>query len=311
MIRRHRVALGFAAVAVAVTALATPHASSAPATPTFTTPVELTGATGGEPGIATDKAGNVYVVGPQGIPSVGNGTPGIGYWVSHDNGDSFSNGTFLGSFLGGGDSDVAVGPDDNKVWISDLEAIAGEICTSTDKGASFTGIGPIPDPTGCTTINTGQAGPSNDRQWLTVDKGGVAYFSYHEFVSAYPMMFRTDNGGADLFSHVCGPLVTDPTIALNVPTDITGGTLVSRPVLDSKGNIYVIFTSTTQPQNVDALSNGKPSGTFSQVYLAKSTDHCATFTDATVFDGSTIGTRPTAAHSSRVSRRRSCNSGFV
>src|SRR5437867_3378058 len=143
-----RVALVFVVLPVLVIIAWTAPRAGAAATPQFTTPVALTGAAGGEPGIATDKAGNVYVVGPQGIPSGLNGTPGIGYWVSHDNGDTFTNGTFLGSFLGGGDSDVFVGPDDGKVWLADLEAIAGEICTSTDKGESFTGIGPIPDPSG-------------------------------------------------------------------------------------------------------------------------------------------------------------------
>ena len=79
----------------------------------------------GEPGIDNDKAGNVYVVGPQGIPSVVNGTSGVGFWVSHDNADTFTNAAFLGSFLGGGDSDVAVAPDDAAVWLADLEAITG------------------------------------------------------------------------------------------------------------------------------------------------------------------------------------------
>ncbi|MEY2402597.1 MAG: hypothetical protein QOD38_148 [Acidimicrobiaceae bacterium] len=279
-----------ALLSVALTGGTSSPGAAAAGTPQFTTPIALTGATGGEPGIDNDKAGNVYVVGPQGIPAGVGGNPGVAFWVSHDNADSFTNAAFLGSFLGGGDSDVAVGPDDAAVWLADLEAIAGEICISHDKAATFNGIGPIPDPNHCTNVNTGQAGPSNDRQWLTVDKGGRAYFTYHEFVTAYPMMFRTDNGGGDLFANVCGPLVTDPTVLQNVPTDITGGTLVSRPVLDSQGNIYVMFTSTTQPQNADAIANGHVSGTFSQIYLAKSTDHCATFTDITVFDGSVLGT---------------------
>jgi hypothetical protein len=282
--------LSLALPVVALTSATSPPTAGAAGTPQFTTPIALSGAAGGEPGIDNDKAGNVYVVGPQGIPAGVNGTPGVGFWVSHDNADSFTNASFLGSFLGGGDSDVAVAPDDAAVWLSDLEAIAGEICISHDKAATFNGIGPIPDPDHCTTVNSGQAGPSNDRQWLTVDKGGRAYFTYHEFVTAYPMMFRTDNAGGDLFANVCGPLVTDPTVLQNVPTDITGGTLVSRPVLDSAGNIYVMFTTTTQPQNADAIANGHVSGTFSQIYLAKSTDHCATFTDVTVFDGSAIGT---------------------
>lgn len=104
------------------------------------------------------------------------------------------------------------------------------------------------------------------------------------------MMFRTENHDGDLFANVCGPLVTDPTVLQNVPTDITGGTLVSRPVVDSAGNIYVMFTTTTQAQNAAAVAAGHVSGTFSQIYLAKSTDHCASFTDVTVFDGSALGT---------------------
>jgi len=79
--------------------------------------------------------------------------------------------------------------------------------------------------------------------------------------------------------------VTDPAIEAQVPTDITGGTLVSKPVVDSTGTVYVLFTTTTQTQNAAAIAAGKSSGTFSQAYLAVSSDRCATFTDHTIFDG--------------------------
>lgn len=256
----------------------------------FTPPVQLQGAGGGEPSLATDGQGNVYVSAPQGIPSGVNGTTGVGFWASHDHGATFPAAKLVGSFTGGGDSDIAVAPDDGTIYLADLEATAAAVCTSKDKGGTFQSIGPLPDPLGCGGVVAGQAGPSNDRQWLTVDKGGRAYLTYHEFVSALPIAFRTDNAGGDLFANPCGPLVTDPNIAANVPTDITGGTLVSKPVLDSAGNLYVMFTTTTQPQNVDALANGKVSGTFSQIYIAVSTDHCQTFTDHVAFDGSALGT---------------------
>src|SRR5205823_6167485 len=80
------------------------------------------------------------------------------------------------------------------------------------------------------------------------------------------------------------------SIESNVPTDITGGTLVARPVTDAAGNLYVLFATTTQQENFAAFGAGQASGTFSQLYLAISHDHCQTFTDYTVFDGSKHGT---------------------
>ena len=260
---------------------------------TFTTPVKLAGANnaadGGEPSIASDGKGNVYVDGPQKIPSGANGESGIEFWASRNDGTSFGPGVNLGSYLGGGDSDVITTPD-GSVYIDDLEAVASEVCKSTDHGATFTSIGPVPDPNHCSQAGGGQTSPSDDRPWLTTDAKGTLYLTYHEFVSAQPIAFRSDNGGADDFANPCGPLVTDPTIESNVPTDITGGTLVAKPVTDAAGNLYVLFATTTQAQNMQAFASGGASGTFSQLYLAVSHDKCQSFTDYTVFDGSKLGT---------------------
>lgn len=273
----------FAAVA-ALAAVAAPSAGAA----SFTSPVKLTGASGGEPSIATDEFGHVYVSGPQGIPAAAGGNAGgVGFWVSADDGNTFPTAQIIGSSIGGGDSDVLWANKEKAVYIADLEAAGTQICESTKFGApgSFTGIGPLPDPNNCTSTNGGQAGPSNDREWLSAAPDGTLYLTYHEFVSAQPVAFRSDNGGADDFSNPCGPLVTNPAIEANVPTDITGGTLVSKPVVDSHGNLYVLFVTTTQQENLLALANGQASGTFSQLYLAVSKDKCHSFTDYTVYDG--------------------------
>jgi hypothetical protein len=254
----------------------------------FTKPAKLTGPVGGEPSIATDPLGDVFVAGPQGVPSGAGGTAGIGFWSSRNDGSSFGRGRYIGSFLGGGDDDVIVSK--GVVYAVDLEALAAEVCKSTDRGNTFDPVGPISDPTHCTTINTGQAAYSDDRPWLTADPSGRLYLTYHEFFSAQPLAFRSDNGGSDLFSHACGNLVSDPSIEANIPSDITGGTLVGRPVTDKAGNLYVLFTTTTQQQNAAALGAGEASGTFSQLYVAVSRDHCQSFTDHTVFDGSKLGT---------------------
>lgn len=286
-----RICLGTALVTLTVAAGAALALAPGAVAAAFTTPVQLSNPpAGGEPSIATDPQGDVFVAGPQGIPSGVNGTPGTGLWISRNDGTSFQKGVFLGSDLGGGDDDIIY--DAGAVYTADLEAVASEVCKSTDRGNTFTGVGPVPDSAGCTTINAGQVGPSDDRPWLTADPTDAQrlYVTYHEFVSAEPIAFRTDNGGADDFANPCGPLITDPTIQANAPTDITGGTLVARPVTDKAGNLYVMFVTTTQQQNAAALAQGFPSGTFSQLYVAVSHDHCQTFTDYTAFDGSKLGT---------------------
>jgi hypothetical protein len=272
-------------VGVAVLSLLALSASAEATATRFTTPVQLTGAGGGEPTIVADSLGDVYVVGPQGIPSGLNDQPGVGFWASRNDGTTFATAQQIGSFAGGGDSDAAIMPNSD-LYVADLEAVASAVCKSTDRGKTFTSIGPIPDPGHCSMLPTGQVGPSDDRQWLTPDRQGHLYLTYHEFVSAQPLVFRSDNGGGDLFTAgPCGSIVTDPTIEANIPQDVTGGTLVSKPVTDKAGNLYIMFTTTTQQENVAAALAGKPSGTFSQIYLAVSKDHCQSFTDYTVYDG--------------------------
>jgi hypothetical protein len=247
---------------------------------------------GGEPSIAVDR-NYVYISSPQGTPSV---TPGIGFWVSNNDGSSFGPARLIGSNIGGGDDDVTVS--EGNVYVADLEApvsgiAAGQTCRSTDHGATFTGIGPFPDPGKCTTLNLGQTGPSQDRAWLTPDATGHLYLTYHEFNTNQPLIFRDDHGGNDLFlDTVCGSIVSDPSIEANVPTIgvIGAGALVGRPVTDPQGNLYVPFTTSTQPQSAAALAAGQTAGTFSQIYLAVSTNGCRTFTDYTIFDGSKLGT---------------------
>ena len=197
--------------------------------------------------------------------------------------------TIYGGATGGGDEDIAFNPNDGspysgRIYIADLAATNSTVCFSTDHGNTFNAVGPVPDPKHCQATTLGQPRPAH-RQWLTADRNGRAYITDHEFVSAQPRMWTTSNGGADQFVTPCGPIVTDPTIEANVPTDVTGGTLVSKPVVDSAGNIYVLFTTTTQSQNAAAIAAGQSSGTFSQAYLAVSNNHCTSFTDHTIFDG--------------------------
>lgn len=269
-----------------VLALTLVLAPAAGARARFTTPVELgPPPAGGEPSIAASPAGIVMVDSPQGIPSGVSGHPGTGLWISTTDGKTFSSVKYIGSELGGGDDDIIF---DKGTWYeADLEAAATEVCQSTNNGKAWTSVGPLPDPSHCTTVNSAQAGFSDDRPWLAADPTNRKriYLIYHEFVSAQPLGFYTTNGGGDDFTGACGSLITNPAIEANTPTDITGGTLVARPVVDSHGTLYVLFATTTQKQNALAVTKGVPSGTFSQLYVAVSKDHCKSFTDYTVFNG--------------------------
>jgi len=261
--------------------------------------IGLKGYSVGEPGIATDGKGTIVVVsltgGPAGLGllnSVLGGdsfSTGIPTWVSHDYGKSWTFKSY-GSNEGGWDTDVAIAPDDGTIYIADLEVAGVQVCRSDDHGLSFHGVGPIPDPNGCSAINTGQTSPSDDRQWFTADKGGRVYISDHEFNTSIPTIMRSDNKGDDLFTAgPCGPIITDPAILANSLGPL-GGTLVSRPVLDRQGNIYMLFTTPTQASTAQAVLQGELSGTYSNVYMAISKDHCQTWKDVTIFDGSTLGT---------------------
>src|SRR5436305_5317708 len=109
-----------------VTAAALLALTSGAGAAAFTSPVQLSNPpVGGEPSIATDPQGDVFVAGPQGIPSGVSGHPGTGLWISRDDGNTFQKGEFLGSDIGGGDDDVIY--DGGAIYTADLEAIASEI----------------------------------------------------------------------------------------------------------------------------------------------------------------------------------------
>ena len=287
---------GLALVAVGVACIAGAVQAHAQVAITFGTPSVLSGATGFEPYVATDGQGNWIDSAPQGFPS-GEGA----YWISNDNRATWTGPVILGGQAGGGDEDDVYAPYDGspyagELYISDLAAADTTICYSMDHGHTFwaAGTGPnsptnAPDPNACHAETAqGAAGPSNDRQWLTVDKGGRAYLSYHEFFSAQPVMFTTTDGGGDGFATPCGSPVnpaSDPLLETYVPQDITGGTLISKPVVDAAGNIYELIATTTQQENGGAAMNSNVSGTYSELFLAVSTNHCLTFNDYTVFDG--------------------------
>jgi hypothetical protein len=248
---------GLLAIAIALCAAAPASAGAL----TFDAPFQLPHGdpkgdpflSGGEPSIAFDPAGDghTYVVAPQGIPVaigflIGSTTQqkGIAYWASDDHGRTWPRSGNTGSLIGGGDSDVEV-LSDHTVLTADLQAVAAAICTSTDFAKSF------PD---CENgLVTKEAGPENDRQWLTRGtKPGEVYLTYHDFVAGLPLIFRSTDKGASF--QPCGSIIEPGGPAAKTYTP-TGGTLVSKPIVAPDGTIFVEFTTPSSAAPIGAKLN--------------------------------------------------------
>src|SRR3954471_3499078 len=196
---RSRSAVAAAVLAGVALALAAPSAGARGLS--FSNPLKLPNSPpkgelqGGEPSVAFDSGGRyVYVVAPGGGE---NG--GVGFWRSANRGRTFARGKSLGSQLGGEDSDVDVGPD-HTVYVADLEVAANALCRSHNHGTSF--------DTGCDTgIATNQTGIEPDPEWVTPSPTdpNLVYFSYHDFSSEAPLVYRSQSGGDPGTLVPCGP----------------------------------------------------------------------------------------------------------
>jgi hypothetical protein len=222
---------------------------------------------GGEPSVAFDRDGrHVYVVAPGGGE---NG--GVGFWRSHDRGRTFSKGKSLGSVAGGGDADVDVGPD-HTVFIADLEVAANALCRSHNHGKSF-------DSNCDTGIATNQTGVDSDREWVTpspIDPSTV-YFSYHDFTTETPLVYRSDSGGDPGSFNACGPVLAPGSEAEQ--NYLPGGTNVGKPAMDRAGTLYV---PTLEPDAGDSLTDS-----YDHFYVAIARHGCepggAPFDDVQVY----------------------------
>jgi hypothetical protein len=274
-----------AAIAGAVLLLLAVAATARAADPlSFTGPQKLPTFSGGEPSLAFDPngTGDTYVAAPQGIPSalaaplIGTAPKGVGFWGSHDGGQTFPDVVNTGTGNGGGDSDLEVAGD-HTVFAADLEAAAAAICISTDRGKSF--------PNCDTATTSDQQGPENDRQWLTRGTKGELYLTYHDFTAGFPIIEKSTDGGQTFTP--CGTIIDPAGPAASTYTP-QGGTLVSKPVVGADGTIYVEFTTPPQaaPPVGAALNN---------LYMAASPpggcDGSTTFTDNVIYqdDGADLG----------------------
>jgi hypothetical protein len=67
--------------------------------------------------------------------------------------------------------------------------------------------------------------------------------------------------------------------------DVTEGSLMSKPVIDDAGDIFMLIASSTQQEQADAIQNGSVSPTASEAILAWSTDGCKTWQNSLIYSG--------------------------
>ena len=263
-------AIAAAATVGLVLAIAAP---SAPARGlSFTRPLKLPNSPpkgelqGGEPSVAFDSGGRyVYVAAPGGGE---NG--GVGFWRSSDGGRTFPRGKSLGSLLGGGDSDVDVGPD-HTVYVADLELAANALCRSHNHGKTF-------DSNCDTGLATNQTGIESDREWVTPSptNPNLVYFSYHDLSSETPLVYRSTSGGEEGSFVPCGPVLAPGSAA--EANYVPGGTNQGKPSIGRGGDLYVPILEPTNPATLESSYNN--------FYMAIARHGCnpkTPFKDVTVF----------------------------
>lgn len=234
MLGRRVAPLAFALLLLAgcVQPAITPGATDAPAGPATAlgfSPLTPTDASkyGSEPSVAVDSKGRIYVSAPSGLTSASY------LWVSEDDGASWKQldpNPFKanGKGLGGGDTSIAIGPDDS-VWVTDLWAGSSTVSVSKDGGKTWT-ASPV-----------GSQVPYNDREWNTVDSKGRGYYLGRTFTPGVATwVARSDDGGLT-WLQVGNPWISGPG-ADEANMGRQNGGMIANPKTDAIGVVYSCAT---------------------------------------------------------------------
>jgi hypothetical protein len=196
----------------------------------FGSPVVVTNANLGEPGIDVARDGTLYVNAPTGLLSNLPGSPSD-VFRSDDGGSTW---TLLpaglkANFPGGGDSDISLDPQTGAIAETDLWLGSSTVSTSTDKGQTW-------------TANPIQGVVVQDRQWVAQAGGGVVYHLTHQIPLGL-VVSKSIDGGLTYPVSTVGATPVDQTGCVCPP-----GTLIAEGgggmlgLTDKVGFVYATST---------------------------------------------------------------------
>jgi hypothetical protein len=220
------------------------------------------GNAGGEPSIQDDGQGRLYITTPQGLGST---SSGVLLTRSVDGGANFLPNQVIGGVFGGGDSDIITDVTTQDTYYADLGAVFSTVGHSSDHGATF------PTQT--------QTAPDDDREWLTTI-GPTLFLTYHDLAQNIPLIFiSTDHGATFSPGGTGGQIIGPGDVGF---ADAKCNTLVSKPVADANGNLYILTNTSTLAENVAA--GCATTSSLDRLYLSVSHDGGHTFTTYLVND---------------------------
>jgi hypothetical protein len=226
----------------------------------------------GEPNVAVDSKGRIYVTAPG---------AGVAVYRSDDGGVTFKKlGDFDADFgtpavgpvpaqsLGGGDADIQIDKHDN-IYIADLAVVSINVLKSTDHGQTF--------PQRAIT------GYESDRQWLATYGEDTVYLGYHDITLEQELVYKSTDGGAT-FTQIT-PVQVDAT---SLRRDAAGYTrsqadclenTFSGPVaVDQKDEtIYIVYGCSNVTSNLTGRT--PPYGPANRIFVGVSRDGGLTFTN--------------------------------
>jgi hypothetical protein len=185
-------------------------AGPATARASFGSPVIVTSANLGEPGIDAARDGTLYVNAPTGLLSNLPGSPSD-VFRSDDGGSTW---TLLPASLkanlpGGGDSDISLDPQTGAIAETDLWLGSATVSKSTDKGQTW-------------LANPLQGVVVQDRQWVAQAGGGVVYHLTHQIPLGL-IVSKSIDGGVTYPISTVGATPVDQTGCVCPP-----GTLIAE-----------------------------------------------------------------------------------
>jgi hypothetical protein len=236
-----------------------PGGDDAPAERLFSVPLDLAeSGDASEPHVAVDSEGRIFITGPSGL---GSGSP---LFISEDGGLTFARVEPNLGRLGGGDTSIAIAPDDT-IYITDLWVGSSTMLVSNDHGKTWWNS-PIASPV-----------PYYDREWNTVDSKGVAYHLGRTFTPGYAAWVSKSTDGGKTWIHAGNPwnrLLQD-----EANQGIQDGPFITNPKTDAIGVVYscaqnavCLSTSADQGMTWEPVVAAKGEGRVANIFPAAAAD---------------------------------------